>query len=113
MSDKYNELVAKNLKSSENDDGMSKAYSDLIEQLGEEESLKLFSDLNINEIRHLSVLMTTGDDLIQEFSQNYIGLKVSHRRRGRKELIDLSEAFGKAKEALKQSGIASKVKNLF
>lgn len=113
MSKKYNEIVSESLKSNEKDDGMSKAYSELIEQLGEEESLKLFSDLNINEIRHLSVLMTTGDDLINNFSRNYIALKVSHRRRGRKELIDLSEAFGKAKEALKQSGVTDKLKNLF
>lgn len=97
--------------SSEN--GLSKAYSDLIEQLGEQQSLKLFSDLTLREIRHLAVLTSTGDELINDFCSNYIALKVSFRRRGRKELIDLSEAFGKARESIQNAGLGSKIKELF
>ena len=64
-------------------DGIADSLSDLLDTLGDEEKHKMFSEVSEREIKHLSVLATTGDDLTKQFIREYMTMKVSKRRKGR------------------------------
>lgn len=76
-------------------DDITEALSQLLSELSDEEAHNLFSDLTDEEIRHISVLATVGDDddLTKQFLREFKILKVSKRRRGRKELVKIASAF--------------------
>jgi len=82
----------------EESEDVAKALSNLMELLGDTDSYKMFSEVSNREIKHLSVLSSTGDQLMDEFIKEYLLLKVSHNRAGRSELIDVSNAFAKLHE---------------
>lgn len=90
----------KNALSGGDEDDIAKALSELIQQLGDDTDnvISLFSELTQREIRHLSVLAIQDDDVTKEFVNSYETHKVSHQRRGRKELINIAEAMGSMKD---------------
>jgi len=73
---------------------LAEALSDLIGHLSSEENLEMFTDLNRSEVSHLSVLRTVGDDVMDDFTRNFMLLKISDGRLGRRELIEVSESVG-------------------
>lgn len=100
------------LNSSDDDNDLAKALSELIDQLGDTRHIQLFTDLNMREIRHLAVLRTVADDTLNEFTKNYMKLKISNGRLGRKELIDVSDSIGrKAENEAEKSGL-HKLRNM-
>lgn len=78
----------------EQEDQLAQAISDLIEQLGDEESTQMFSELSMHELRQITVLAMLDDDVTRNFVQEYTRRKVSYKRKGRKELIDISQSLG-------------------
>lgn len=69
------------------------SLTDLMEHLSDDERHKMFSELSKNEIKHLSVLATLDDDLMNDFIREYMTIMISHKRRGRKEHTELATAF--------------------
>lgn len=83
-------------KPDENKEEVKRSLSKLIEEMSSTERLALFSDLNDEEIKHLSVLETMDDDLMEEFSQRFKANRISKGRSGRSELIQMAEPFADA-----------------
>lgn len=75
--------------------GIGESLSGLLDDLADEDKNILFSELTEREIKHLSVIATVGrnDDITQEFIDNFTRMKVSKKRRGRKELVQIGEAY--------------------
>lgn len=69
------------------------SLSDLMDHLSDEEKHLMFSELSDREIKRLSVLRTTGNSLMDDFIRNYMIMKVSRGRKGRKELIEVSDSI--------------------
>lgn len=88
--------IEKTIENGSNDSGdISESLSQLMDHLSDEEQHNLFSELSEREIKHISVIATAGDgdELTENFLRNYKMLKVSKKRRGRKELVNIAEAF--------------------
>lgn len=83
-------------------DDVSESLSELLDSLTDREQDILLSQLSEREIKHLSVLDTTGDQLTQNFTKRFRQLKVSQGRQGRSELIEVADAISKMFE--KQEG---------
>lgn len=83
-----------NLTEEEDGKELAEALSELIEQLADDENIRMFSDLSQEEIRHISVLKSMNDTIIDEFLNEFEALQVSYRRKGRQELIDIAESVG-------------------
>lgn len=94
------------------DDELANAVSDLIEQLGDEAATQMFSDLNMHEIRQIAAMSMLEDDVTQEFIKNYIVFKVSHKRKGRKELINIGESLGSMINTDEERGWRDKIKGM-
>lgn len=107
------EQVKESLESVGNDGGgIAESLSDLLDSLTDEEQDVLLSELSNEEIKHLSVLETTGDELTNEFIGSFRQMKVSHNRKGRKELIEVADAISaifEAQEGGKLSGMKDKL----
>lgn len=84
---------------------VAESLSQLLETLADEEKTILFSELSEREITHLSVISTVGDEdeVTQNFIDNFMKMKVSKKRRGRKELSDVAQAFASVHETENQS----------
>lgn len=96
MSDLDQKEVQKSFEQVDNDgEGVAESLSQLLDTLADENQVILFSELSEREIKHLSVIATVGenDALTQTFIDNYMKMKVSKNRKGRKELSEISEAF--------------------
>lgn len=93
------------LSGGDRENEIAKALSELIQQLGDdkEEVISLFTELTQRELRHLSVLAIQKDGVTEDFVNSYETHKVSHMRRGRKELINIAEAMGSLREEEQQS----------
>lgn len=87
------------------DDDIARALSELIQQLGDntDSVISLFTELTQREIRHLSVLAIQDDAVTRDFVNSYETHKVSHMRRGRKELINIAEAMGSLRDDAQDS----------
>lgn len=87
------------------------ALSGIMENLSDEEQDILLTDLTEREIKHIAVIDTVGedDDITQKFLESFRTHKVSRKRKGRKELGDIAEAFAGLFEA-EQAGKLDKVK---
>lgn len=91
---------------------ISQSLSELMENLSDEEQHNLFSELSDREIKHISVIATAGgeDELTKEFLRQYKTLKVSKKRRGRKELVNIADAFSSIFEAEQGEGKLSRIR---
>lgn len=98
-------------QSTQDKDDVAEAISELMHLLGDDESFKMFSEVSNREIKHLSVLSSTGDRLMQDFIEEYLLLKISHNRSGRTELIDVSNAFAKLHELGEEENDKKKILN--
>lgn len=78
---------------------IAKSLSNLLDSLTDEKQDKLLTELSAKEINHISVLEATGDDTTKEFLNEYRKHKVSNKRRGRKELIKVSNAISSVFQA--------------
>lgn len=104
--------IQKTIEGDNNDNGdIAESLSQLMNHLSDEEQHNLFSELSEKEIKHISVIATAGggDEITEEFLKNYKMLKVSKKRRGRKELVNISEAFSGVFET-QQGGHMDKIK---
>lgn len=111
MSQLDQKAVEENLEAGMGGDGdIAESLSELLDSLTDEEQDMLLSDLSEKEIRHISVLESTGDELTQEFLQDFRRLKVSSGRKGRKELIDVAGAISSVFEA-QQGGRMDMIKD--
>lgn len=90
---------------------VAEALRDLLKVLRDENKVDLFSNLSRDDIRHLSVMETLGDDMTEDFAKNFKRLKVSEGREGRKEIIQLAEAVGGRDEVEDESGNIKSVLN--
>jgi len=72
---------------------IAKALSDVMDNLDNEEGIKMFTSLNDSEVKILSVLLSLDNDLLDDFGQEFMQLKVSQGRKGRKDVKDVAEAF--------------------
>lgn len=95
-----------------NGSDIADSLSKLLEDLADEDMYILFSELSEREIKHLSVIGTVGadDDVTQEFIQNFMRMKVSKNRKGRKELVQIGEAFSGVFET-QEEGRLAKIKS--
>lgn len=75
--------------------GIAESLSELIQDLSDREKHIVLSELSEREIKHLSVIKTTGknDEITEQFVKDYMTMKISKKRRGRKELVKIGEAF--------------------
>lgn len=79
----------------EDDKGdIAEALSELIEELASDENIRMFSDLSQQEIKHIAVLKSMNDSVVDEFLEEFESLQVSYRRKGREELIEIAESVG-------------------
>lgn len=83
---------------------VAEALKNLLGVLRDEEQVNMFSDLSNEDIRHLSVMETLGDETTENFADNFKILKVSQSRQGREEIIRLAEAVGGQQEDETQTG---------
>lgn len=90
---------------------VAEALKNLLGVLRDEEQVNMFSDLSNEDIRHLSVMETLGDETTESFADNFKTLKVSRNRDGRKEIIKLAEAVGGQKEDGTETGKIKSVLN--
>src|SRR3972149_3623506 len=65
--------------------------------LAKTENPKLLTELSIEEIVSISVLASiaekTENHMLKDFLNNFMYLKVSHQRKGRKELLDIAKSI--------------------
>lgn len=81
------------MEGGEEKDHVAQALGDAMENLDNPEVIKMFTHLDEEEIKILSVLMTIDSDLINQFGQEYMEQKVSYKRKGRGEIVESFEAF--------------------
>jgi hypothetical protein len=83
--------------------------------LAESKNPKALSDLDDSEIRLISALIAVAesddvkDQMLQSFISNLLVLKVSHMRKGRREIIDLARGI----RDQQQMGWANRVRSVF
>lgn len=88
--------IQKSLESNVDDGGdIANSLSELLDDLADEDQYILFSELTEREIKHLSVIATVGEDdeITERFIQQFMKMKISKRRKGRKELVEIANAF--------------------
>lgn len=86
--------VEKSLVDTDDTDGLGQSVSNLLDALGDEEQHKILTELDMDEIRHLAVMGTIADDTMDDFIKEYTTLKISHKRRSRKEFVKVAETIG-------------------
>lgn len=108
------ELVQDEIFGEDEDDSneIAEALSDLISELSQEESISLFTDLTQREIRHISVLESLDDKMIQDFLNSYKKHQVANRRKGRKELLEVAESLGVIADKDENRGLADRIRNI-
>lgn len=85
--------VADLMKGEEDTDHVAQALSSAMDNLDNVDVITLFTELDMEEIKILSVLKSVDNELLHQFADEYMEQKVSHKRQGRKELIQVAEAF--------------------
>lgn len=86
-------LINESSNDSTNQDEIEKSLSRLVDEMSSTDQLAFFSELSEKDIKHLSVLETMEDELIDKFAKNFKANRVSKKRRGRKDLKDIAEPF--------------------
>lgn len=81
--------------------------------LAESKNPKALSDLDDSEIRLISALIAVAehinDQMVKTFIENLLVLKVSHMRKGRREIIDLARGI----RDQQQMGWANRIRGVF
>lgn len=108
--------VERTLKNKGMDDSstdLSESLSDLLNHMTEDEAIYLLSDLSLFEIQKLVAISTVGkkNPVMKQFVEDYASMKVSHKRRGRKELVKIADAFSGIFQ-MEQGGITEKLKGM-
>lgn len=100
--------IAKSFESSNDGSDIAGSLSNLLDDLADEDKYILFSELTPREIKHLSVIATVGqnDDITEAFIENFMRMKVSNRRKGRRELVQIAEAFSGVYETEKEGKLS-------
>lgn len=91
---------------------LATALSELLKELSSEEKDVLFSELTEREIKHISVLETVDDPLMDRFVKNFRNNKVSKRRRGRKELVNVADSLSDLIATEQAGGIKDKITDI-
>lgn len=104
--------IQRQLENPADNDKIGQALSDLIEKVGDDDVYKMFSETTMEEIRHLSVEMTVGDDITEEFARNYLLLKVAHQRAGRSELLSIADALGSVHKQEEHKTMRDKLRSM-
>lgn len=104
--------VQRQLENPMDDDNIGKALSELIEKVGDDNVYKMFSETTMEEIRHLSVEMTVGDDITEEFAKHYLLLKIAHNREGRRELLSIADALGNVNQQQEEQKMREKIRGM-
>lgn len=110
MSELDQKEIQKSLNVDDNDGSdIASSLSELLDDLADEDKYILFSELSEREIKHLSVIATVGenDDITNTFIKNYMRMKVSKRRKGRGELVQIAEAFSGVFQTQEEGRISS------
>lgn len=95
---------------SKDDKDLATAISELLEELSTEEKDILFSELSPREIKHISVLETIDDPLMDRFVRNFRNNKVSKNRKGRKELVEVADSLSDIIAQKESTGAIDKLK---
>lgn len=82
------------------------AHARVITELARTDRPELMTELNDDEIKALSIVMTiaeeTNNTVLEAFGDWFMRLRVSHRRRGREELIRVSKSPADLDEKVKK-----------
>lgn len=80
---------------------LERTIGTLLEKLTEEERIALFSELEYEEIERLVILCAINEKLnspiLNTYIQTFLKLRVSLKRKGRKELVSVSKALARFK----------------
>jgi len=91
------------------------AQSKIALLLAETESPDLMSEMGGEEIKLLSALQTVADQvdamILKDFIKNFLRMRVSLKRQGRKEILEVSRGGGRTEEKLRK-GIKSMILGL-
>lgn len=99
-------------KNNDDDTDLATALSELLAELSSTEKDVLFSELSEREIKHISVLETIDDQLMDDFVTNFRNNKVSKKRRGRKELVDVADSLSDLIAQKETQSLTEKAKSL-
>lgn len=92
---------------------MSEAFSELLAVLDDEQKYEMFSDINKHELRQLTVMKTLGDEMTEKLVETYMRMKVSYRREGRDEVVEIAKAMGAFNDEEEGMTIAEKIRGAF
>lgn len=105
--------VERSLKDGDSDgDSLGDSLSNLLENLTSDEAIRLLSELDDEEISHITAILAVDgeEEVTQDLVQQFLSLKVSRNRRGRKELTEVADAFSGVFQ-VEEGGLTDKVRS--